>query len=214
MMRRDQLAECNTDRQPLDEFQAGWCGRCVNPECTRSLYGQTRFDLRVNSWEERLFRNPPRMDPSDPRYRDIAGKRFLTVDVGPAPEIRSWVDPLQAAPEPTGMVVVPTPTPIPKPAPLPETAPVSLEVVGNPEPPSPPPVPVVSSQPTPPVPVVPPQEERRSEFFPLNTIPQGGRMLSGVKKEERPARDPWAVPEVAENVIPVGGRVRLGRSGV
>lgn len=198
--RRDQLSECNTEKQPLADFQAGWCARCVNPECTRSLYGQSRFDLRVNSWEDRLFRNPPRMDSSDPRYRDIAGKRFLTVDVGPAPEVRTWIDPMQSVPERSAPKPVPMelrPEPIVSPAPLqPEPT------VVQPEP--------VTSLPVAPTPE--PSGKVRPEFVALNSISQGGRMLAGVRKEERPARDPWAVPEVAENVIPVGGRVRLGRS--
>jgi hypothetical protein len=118
-MLRDLLGECNDKGAPLDEFIAGWCARCLNPDCTRSLHGKTKFDVRVNTWEERLFLNPPRMPSEDPRYENIAGQRFLTIDVGRTPEVRSdWIDPnsvmssepdLTPAPEPVFTTPVPQP---------------------------------------------------------------------------------------------------------
>jgi hypothetical protein len=121
-MARDLYGECNDKGMPLDEFQTGWCSRCMSPECTRSLHGKTRFDVRTESWLERLFLNPPVMLPEDPRYADIAAKKFLTIDVGRTPEIRSdWVDPnalVQPAPEP--VIAVQAPLPSPPQAPLQE----------------------------------------------------------------------------------------------
>jgi len=111
--RRDLLRECNDKGAPLDEFQTGFCSRCVNPECSRSLYGQTRFDLRVNTWEDRLFSKVPQMDPSDPRFRTISGQKFLTLDTGRVPEIRgSWDDPRDLAPTETPLTPSFTP-PVP-----------------------------------------------------------------------------------------------------
>jgi len=196
MPRRDQLAECNTEREAIPVFQEAWCRRCINPECTRSLYGQSRFDLRVNSWEERLFRNPPRMDASDPRFQQIAGKRFLSLDVGPAPEVRSWVDPSQVQAPTPNLVADPTPvSPVrevsaPNPPPKPEPALVVTE-----------PKPIPANSP--------------KEILLMNTPNQGGRMLPGAPTlPNPPGPDAWSAPKPAENVIPVGGRVKLKGSGV
>lgn len=182
--RRDLLAECNTERIALPEFQEGWCRRCINPECGRSLFGQSRFDLRVNTWQDRLFANPTRMDPSDPRFKVIASQRFLSVDTGAPPEVRSWVDPLAAAPKP---VVVTPLAPVAAPTPEPVVVPVSEPVTPEPAP---------------------------AEIFSMNAPSQSGRMLSGVKSPQTLSRDPWAAPEPAANVVPVGGRVRLRGPGV
>lgn len=112
--RRDLYSECNVDGAPVDVFTAECCIRCVSPECTRSSKGG-KFELRVSTWEDRLFRNPPQMNPSDPRYARIANQRFVGIDAGPVPEVRStgWVStatPNESAP-------VPAPLPQPKPAP-------------------------------------------------------------------------------------------------
>lgn len=193
--RRDLLAECNTERLALPEFQDGWCRRCINPECGRSLFGQSRFDLRVNTWQDRLFQNPPRMDESDPRFKTIASQRFLSIDTSAPPEVRSWVDPLDAPkPEPVVVAAPPPPAPEPVPAPpaAPEPAPQAVEPAAPPEPPKPPP----------------------ADFLSMNAPSQAGKMLSGVRSPQPTPRDPWAAPEPAENVVPVGGRVKLRGSGV
>ena len=101
LRRRDLLGECNLDGAPLDMFQQECCARCLNQECTRSIAGKSKFEQRTSTWEERLFSQVPRMDPTDPRYVVIAGQRFITVDVGRTPEVRSdWVDPLVPTPAP------------------------------------------------------------------------------------------------------------------
>jgi len=183
--RRDLLAECNTERLALPEFQDGWCRRCINPECGRSLFGQSRFDLRVNTWQDRLFKNPPRMDERDPRFKTIAGQRFLSIDTSAPPEVRSWVDPLEG-PKPEPVVVVAPPPPAPEPAPQATTP------VAPPEPPKPPP----------------------PDFLSMNVPSQAGKMLSGVRSPMPVPRDPWEAPSTPENMVPVGGRVKLRGSGV
>ena len=191
--RRDLLAECNTERLALPEFQDGWCRRCINPECARSLFGQSRFDLRVNTWEDRLFKSPPRMDPSDPRFKTIASQRFLSIDTSAPPEVRSWVDPLDAPkPEPV-VVVAPPPPPAPDPTPIPE--------------------PKLEPQAPVPVPQEPPKASP-TDFLLMNTPKQAGKVLPGVRNPQPTPRDPWAAPEPAENVVPVGGRVKLRGPGV
>jgi hypothetical protein len=118
-MARDLYGECNDKEMPLVEFQAGWCSRCMSPECTRSLHGKTRFDVRTETWLERLFLHPPTMAADDPRYAGIAAKKFLTIDMGRTPEVRSdWVDPnalvqpVEVGP-PAEIAVVSAPIPTP-----------------------------------------------------------------------------------------------------
>ncbi len=125
MNRRDLFGECNVDGTPIDVFSAECCVRCINPECTRSAKGG-KFELRVSTWEDRLFRNPPRMDPKDPRLAQIAGQKFLMIDSGRVPEIggSGWdthPEPLQEAvkmPLPAPPLSLPDPPLLP-PAPTP-----------------------------------------------------------------------------------------------
>ena len=102
--RRDFLPVCNDQGTPLVDFQAMFCVRCVQPECSRSRAGGL-FEERVSTWQERLFRNPPRMSKDDPLYAAISAKRFLEIGTGRVPEVggnSEWVDPRaleQPAPE-------------------------------------------------------------------------------------------------------------------
>ena len=184
--RRDLLRECNDRQAPLDEFQAGFCGRCINPECTRSLFGQSKFDVRVNTWEERLFTDVPKMDTHDERFAAIAGKRFLTFDTGRTPEIRTdWVDPRDVPQEP---VIIKEATPS-TPEPSPEPSPVVK------------PVPHAPSR----VPV---------HLLRANTAVSSGVMV-GEAPPSAPPRDPWATPEPSKDlIVPVGSRVKMGGTGV
>ncbi len=94
----DHLSTCNDQNVPFQDFELQFCQRCIQPECTRSQYGKSRFDQRALNWESRLFLNVPRMDPSDERFSTIAGKRFLTV-AGVQPQVQSaWLDPREDRP--------------------------------------------------------------------------------------------------------------------
>lgn len=186
------MRECNDKGAPLDEFQAGFCARCINPECSRSLYGQSRFDLRVNTWHERLFSQVPTMDAHDPRYAGIAGQKFLTFDTGRMPEIRGdWLDPrdLSAQTPPTPAPMLPaTPTPPPSP-PAPPEAPKPSASPGR--------VPVRLLQ-------------ANTPFVPGQMVGQPPVQPEGV-----PAKDPWAAPEPPKDpIVPVGSRVKMKGSGV
>src|SRR5262245_46744848 len=93
--RRDYLPVCNDLGVRLPDFQAMFCVRCVQRECTRSR-GDGLFETRVATWQDRLFRNPARMDKSDPLYPTLAAKRFVEIDTSRIPEINGrseWVDP-------------------------------------------------------------------------------------------------------------------------
>lgn len=93
--RRDFLKECHSQvaakaKEPLtfDMFTEAYCARCLQPECTRSSHGKTKFDQRVTSWADRLFLKVPRMDQSDPRFESISRQEFA-----PAQEtlvVRGW----------------------------------------------------------------------------------------------------------------------------
>lgn len=130
--RLDLFPECH-DGTPIDVFTAECCMRCVNPECTRSVVGQSKFELRVGNWYDRLFANVPRMLPDDPQFAAIAGKKFLAYNQ-PLTVRGSWTDPrdLEAATDQAPALAAAEPPPAPS-EPLPEAKPVG--------PPAPPPAP-------------------------------------------------------------------------
>jgi hypothetical protein len=85
-VRRDYLKDCHNqvsvqvkESLPLEDFSTAYCARCLQPECTRSAHGSSKFDQRVATWEDRLFLKVPRMDSSDPRFESISSKEFHPV---------------------------------------------------------------------------------------------------------------------------------------
>jgi hypothetical protein len=89
-----------------------FCDRCMQPECTRSQTGRSKFEQRVVDWNEKLFVTPPRLDPNDPQYVRLTAPKFLMVDVGPVPEVRTsaWVDPRDLSDQsPTAQASAPKP---------------------------------------------------------------------------------------------------------
>ena len=79
MPRRDYLKECNDRAVPLDDFKMAFCDRCLQPECTRSTHGSSKFDQRVATWKERLITDVPQMTRDDPRFERIAQQQFVPV---------------------------------------------------------------------------------------------------------------------------------------
>ncbi len=71
---------CSLGGLSIPDFTAHFCGRCRQPECTRSQHGTTLFDQRVQNWESRLFLEVPRMDQSDARFPAIAAQQFKGVN--------------------------------------------------------------------------------------------------------------------------------------
>ena len=105
--RRDNLGECNQLKVPIEDFKTFWCNRCLQPGCTRSLYGTTKFEQRVTTWLDRLFLKVPRMETGDPRFRDISSKEFRPV-LG-SWEISSEIPTASETPDqPTSFLAVPT----------------------------------------------------------------------------------------------------------
>lgn len=191
---RDMLPECNDAGLDLVSFQSDWCSRCLNLECTRSLAGKTKFEARVSTWEERLFKNPPRMSPDDPRFEKIAAQKFITIDVGRTPSVSSaWVDP-------TDLVEPPAAAPAPI-ATLPQVA-TSVEA----------PAPTVQkdtgSPASAPLPV----------RLALGNAPdQSGKTLPSPPSTSISKRDPWAAPspsDTNETIVTPGASVKLRGSGV
>jgi len=98
MQRRDLWGECNIQGAPVDVFTAECCLACVNPECTRSNFGHSKFEIRVANWYDHFFAKVPRMSPDDPRYNGIAFQKFIALTQPIA--VNSWVDPRDITEQP------------------------------------------------------------------------------------------------------------------
>ena len=81
-MKADFLRECMADvgQVPIDEFNAAYCLRCANRECSRSGLSAMSFDRRVANWQKDMFTNVPRASETDPRFASIRVKNFKTVN--------------------------------------------------------------------------------------------------------------------------------------
>ncbi len=187
-MRADYLGECNSANVPERDFTLTFCNRCLQQECTRSLVGKSRLEQRVQDWEEKLFVNPSRLEPSDLRFAGICAKRFLHVQ--PSIELRgSWIDPKDLGENQSSTMkaaVIPSPSPVP----LPPDAdrPAS-------EPPGPP-----DTDPDP----APPVHEMGNTAF------RHGQMLATAPKA--PTAFPVYNPpqQHAAKVVKPGARIRMG----
>lgn len=182
----------------MPDFQAAFCVRCMQRECSRSRAGGL-FETRVATWQERLFVNPPRMPKDDPLYSAIAGKMFKEIDVGRIPEVgralgsSAWVDPL--TPDEASR----DPNPIPRVAKAAPVAPAPAIAAADGS--SPAPVPAAKARP------------------PMNTPFVQGTMI-GAAGPPQPAVDRWAAQPVTEparqgasgKVVSPGAKIRF-RSG-
>lgn len=194
--RRDYLPVCNDQGVPLPDFQAMFCVRCVQPECSRSRSGGI-FETRVSSWEERLFKNPPRLPKSDPLHAALAAKRFIEIDVGRVPEVggkSDWVDP-RSLDEPE-----PPPTPRPR-----KPKATKAESPREPGETKEPPVTRVEGPPPP--------------RTPLNSAFRQGAVLGDSPAKASKPKDQWAAPVTAKPpagaadppipVVQVGAKIRF-----
>jgi|SRR6478735_6965345 len=191
MKRRDVLQECVLEQLiPAQEVLSNWCHRCINPECTRSQHGTTKFDDRVLHWEERLFLNPAKLEPSDPRYQEIASKRFLTVVPGTPSAPGEWLDPRVDRPEPK---MVQVPVQLTPPAFAPQAA-LPQEVA-----PTPTPTPQIPSNPS-----------------VVRNTPARPQQMIGEAPQTMPSSvsDPWAQKSVpaspGDQVVKPGVKIKLG----
>lgn len=213
--KRDYLRVCNEQGVALEDFKLQFCDRCLQPECTRSQAGESKFEARVSNWQERLFTDVPRLDQNDPRFGSIRAKKFLEIDAGPVPEIRassasSWVDPRDLDSGSQDL----------------DESPKNPQASGEPVPSAPsttqePPPKTLAEEPTPPPPA-PAQQQQQAQANLMNTPFQQGQMLGGRPRPAVPeAKDPWAAPvpkratETGDvKVVEPGARIKLGGSGV
>lgn len=206
MKKLDLYHECNVDGASVDDFTAQCCMHCINPECSRSSFGQSKFDLRVSTWEERLFSQVPRMDPADPRYSSISAQKFLAINP-PLGAVRSnWVDPRDLDSS-SGATDQPAPTP--SPTPPTSTPEVKEEAI---EKPAEPPV-ELKDEPTPPPPPSSPPKAPPGLAY-TNTQTQHGQMIPQKNPPPTPKSD-WSAPVPTtdtENVkvVKPGEKIKIG----
>src|SRR6185369_4672023 len=69
-------------------------------------HGKSKFEVRAQNWESTLFTNVSKLDPNDDRFKEIVGKKFLSVlpTVKGAPS--AWMDPREV--EPTRAISIPS----------------------------------------------------------------------------------------------------------
>lgn len=184
--RQDQIKLCNDHGVPLEDFRLQFCARCLQPECTRSQHGKSRFDQRVVTWESRLFVDVPRMSPSDPRIKNIQAQKFIQIDTGRPHEVQGWVDPRDVSEEPS--------TPDESVCEAPETKSVETQTTVDPD----------------------EQSSERLEDSPAlkNTPNRRGQMLGGKNVgPAKPVSDPWKPKEPTKGkIVQPGAKIRLGGS--
>ncbi len=94
--RNDYLSVCNDKSVPEKDFTMSFCNRCTQKDCNRSQYGTSPFDRRVNTWEDRLFKDIPRMSKDDPRYLPLVSVDFKAIEevrTTVAFDVPKWFDP-------------------------------------------------------------------------------------------------------------------------
>jgi hypothetical protein len=165
------------------ELKASFCDFCTQPECTRSLYGKSKFEQRVSTWQERLFTQVPRMDARDPRFTDITSKGFVIINPeSPTKSASDWVDPRDVK---TSTVSVPE----------------KIE-----------PVEAVEEAPPAPREEASPRSIPR-EVILMNTPAQRGIILPGGTQKTQRARDAWDAPQPiksGEEVVKSGATISFG----
>lgn len=217
--RRDNLSECNQLKVPLEDFKTFWCNRCLQPGCTRSLYGTTKFEQRVTTWLDRLFLKVPRMETGDPRFSDISSKEFRPVL--DSWEISSEVPTASEEPDqPTSFLAVPTEEVLIQEANGPEGTQTQSEIEG----------PVRSEEDETPRVIMPKSGVEALAL--MNTANRSGLYLPGGPAQSLessngsglsnkpsvkgiPRNDPWAAPvqkHPSEVVVEAGATIRLGGS--
>lgn len=201
--RHDLIDQCAVESNtPPTQMQERFCSNCYQIECSRSLFGTTKFDQRVSTWEERLFNGVPRMPKEDPRYLELAKAGFQTIEVPSKVTVAltggpQWHDPRD----------LPTVNEAPA---LPEKKAPALfspreDKIDN------------KSDPTPAVPVTPGVKNLPRHLLLMNA-PEQPLMLPG-SPEPKPPADPWAGPVQKEDPLPPapvvkrGARIKFGGGG-
>lgn len=193
--RLDLYQECNTTQAPVDMFTEQCCSRCVNPDCVRSQYGKSSFDVRTQTWEERLFTQVAKLDQADPRFEKIVNQKFIAYQEPII--VAANADWTKAKPvaelikEAPAVILQPPPEPVQEPS-----APDNPETIE-------------------PVQEAPIQEKRNLPRLPPEAVqfntpaPQGGVMLPTAPMPT-PKSD-WTVPEKTEGVriVKPGAKIKF-----
>lgn len=191
--KRDNLGLCNEVKIPFQDFVAGWCSRCFQADCTRSLHGKSRFEHRIENWEKQLFTEVSRLDPTDSRFAEIAAKRFLPVAPAQANVPSAWLDPRDMEPPKEYSI----------PSPVAPTVPTYAHLASASQP---------SAEDKPPQ-APSPLPEPPSEPMIRNTAVKPRQMIGeAVQNPPRPVLDPWQPKQPlkpGEVLIPPGGRIKL-----
>lgn len=185
---------CNAQDLPFQEFVAGWCARCFQPECSRSQSGKSLLESRISTWHERLFENVPKLPVVDERYGKIAAQRFVSIAAGTPQTPSAWNDPrdlVEAAASEQPVVEQVRPA-----EPLPP-APVAVEAAPQPA--------VIAKESPKPPPAVP-----------ANTPNRPRQMIGGAEpKPPAPVLDPWQPKQAiqpGERLVERGSKIRFGDS--
>jgi hypothetical protein len=198
-MKRNLLDECNDQRIPPRDFEATFCKRCRNRDCSLAGWASSSFEERVNTQVDRLLVSPYQARPEDTRFDPLRALLFkeIPADVALARLADPWAGPkVHLASPPTSVAtnqVV-------------EDAVSRLAETTGRKPPEPVPPAVEPPPPAPsPSPVPDPPTGINTEF------PDEGVMIGGgpVPPLHRPEADPWT-PKAKVNVVPRGAKIRMG----
>jgi hypothetical protein len=217
-------------KSTVEEFKQAFCDVCLNPECVRSAWSNSLWDIRMRRQEGALF-NPNIVDPeSDPLFLEIAKKSFDPVSPETKTFYGGWVDVTKEGKvvhyaEPDTQVhsaekVDQTLTSlknasveerpeghVPKLSDDPQREPETPSFFTRPEPDPPASDPIVRAP------------RPKSKQVPANTPDPGGVLIQGSPLERRdvpvskpsiPERiDPWAAPPSSAGSGPTGGKITV-----
>lgn len=75
----------------IDDFERAFCDVCINPDCQRSRFTDSKWLTRMILQEEALY-HPVFADPNDPRYDSLRQTRFEPVDEQTVKYYGGWLD--------------------------------------------------------------------------------------------------------------------------
>lgn len=91
---QDFISECMESmpkQGSLEDFTQGFCSVCINPDCKRSRWADSRWMTRM-ILQEQALRQPVFADPDDPKYVHLQNTHFEEVDQETLQYYGGWVD--------------------------------------------------------------------------------------------------------------------------
>lgn len=233
---RDLLRECMAstgvaqEEQSVEEFQQFFCRLCWNGQCVRAEQTDLPWERRMATQVERLLTNPHIAAEGDPRYANIRSMPFKdlfrdAVRLEIANQRGDWQIPVLPGDTDPGEELETLATPQHTDQ-VDQAAKALAQALGKEAPelpkreaskpePEPEPEPEDSGPPEKMIQVPDHFVRRHNQAQQANTdFPLEGAMVGGGSLPEpvpqKPAVDPWAVPEQKGEKISVGGTVQLG----